>query len=120
MRSKSVKIFIVFLSVVFFADDIDVDVMLAPLLTKVFHTAFHAINRDIVENGADHQTYTPSTRTCASTSIVAVDEDDPTTLETYFPVMPSTAITPEISTQSSATHPGFLRVSYLSLHTILI
>ena len=65
MRSKSVKIFIVFLSVVFFADDIDVDVMLALLLTKVFHTAFHAINRDIVENGARSSSVYSSTRTCA-------------------------------------------------------
>lgn len=120
MRSKIIKIFILLISLVFFTDDIDVDVMLAPILNNVFHTSFHAINRDLVENTTEHQQYRSTVRTCASTSIVAVDQDDPTTLETAFPAIGAIAKLPETTATIVPTDAGHISVSYLSLHTLLI
>ncbi|HET7153520.1 MAG TPA: hypothetical protein VFJ29_07110 [Candidatus Kapabacteria bacterium] len=118
MRSRTFKIFIVILGIIFFADDVDVDVMLAPLLNTVFHTTFNAINRDLVNNGEDHQNLGASSRTIASTNIVAVDEDSPTTLDTAFPNVRSVCIVPESKTV--ATSPTVVKFNYLTLHTFLI
>lgn len=118
MRSRTFKIFIVLLGVIFFADDIDVDVMLAPLLNTVFHTTFNAINRDLVNNGADHQNLAASSRTIASASIVAVDEDSPTTLDTAFPNVQSVCLLP--ASKVVATSPTVVKFTYLTLHTFLI
>jgi len=120
MKSRTGKIIVVILAVIFFADDINVDGILAPLFTKVFHRTFLAINRDLVENGANHQKISTSTRTCASTSIIPVDDDDFITLDTAFPTITAAANAPEITAAVRATHCGFISVTYLSLHTLLI
>jgi len=118
MRSRTFKIFIVLLGIIFFADDVDVDVLLAPLLNTVFHTTFNAINRDVVDNGAASQKYASSSRTIASANIVAVDEDSPTTLDTAFPNVKSTCLVPE--SKVVATSPTVVKFTYLTLHTFLI
>ena|SRR5579872_3846226 len=120
MRSRTTKIFLVIISIIFFADDVNVDIMLAPFLSKVCHKTFHAINRDLVEFGSNRHTVRSCARTCASTTIVAVDEDDPTTLETSFPAIKAAANAPEMIVKVSATKSGFVSISYLTLHTLLI
>jgi len=118
MRVKTAKIFIIIVGIIFIADDIDVDITLSRVLNTVFHTTFNAIQRDYVENGTNRKDVGASTRTIASTNVIAVDEDSPTTLETYFPSVKNDTPAPEAKVV--ATSPGVVEVSYLTLHTLLI
>jgi hypothetical protein len=118
MRSRTAKIFIVLVGIIFFTDAIDGDIAIAGALNALFHTSLNAISRDLVEESNNHHNIGSSTRTIASTNVVAQDEDSPTTLDTAFPNVQSTIATPK--TKVVATTSSVVKFTYLTLHTLLI